>query len=71
MPVMQTNVKFMVLREFFVENVWRVLKFVLLCIRFRLVKTTLSNERKSSLNNLHKDRDSSTRSDFNNVEIMG
>lgn len=41
------------------------------CIRFRLVKTTLSNERKSSLNNLHKDRDSSTRSDFNNVEIMG
>lgn len=41
------------------------------CIRFRLVKTTLSDERKSSLNNLHKDRDSSTRSDFNNVEIMG
>lgn len=63
-------------------NLWYCVSFLLkmfggywnlyyFCIRFRLVKTTLSNERKSSLNNLHKDRDSSTRSDFNNVEIMG
>ena len=41
MPVMQTNVKFMVLREFFVENVWRVLKFVLLLHPLSISKNDL------------------------------